>query len=648
MTITQNGVLKRDDNDYPVMGGVSSVDSTTILNAHIDPNTGRLLVDNSGGGSGTVTDVSVVTANGFAGSVASSTTTPAITLSTTITGILQGNGTAISAASTTGSGNVVLATSPTLTTPNLGTPSAATLTNATGLPLTTGVTGTLPFGNGGTGQTSYTDGQLLIGNTATGGLSKATLTAGTNITITNGNGTIQIAASGGASGDVTGPGSSTDNAIARFDGTTGKIIQNSAVTVADTTGIIAGTQGVTFSGSTSGTTLLQANATAGSTTITMPAATDTMAVLAASQAFTNKTYNGLTITSSTGTLTITNGKTLSVSNTLTFTGTDSSSVAFGGGGTVLYTTSTIPLTVGSTTIASGTNTRILYNNSGVLGEYTVTGSGTTAVLSTTPTFTTSIITPKVIGGTGTTGTQLTFQTTTGNGTTDAFAFVGGNNGATTFATLATGGAFSLSTSGVLTTGTIELGAASDTTISRSAAGIIAVEGVDQVNVSASQTLTNKTLTSPTIQTTPTYAAGTNLILTVPTSDDTATGEITNAFNSGYTSSAIGDLVYLDSSATWQKADADASATTYSSGPLGIALEVKASGNALKVLLRGFAYCSTAFPTMTIGAPVYMSATAGAITQTAPTTTDSATRLIGYAVHADKIWFNPSNDWITHT
>ena len=51
-------------------------------------------------GSGSVTSVSVVSANGLAGTVATATTTPAITLSTTITGILQGNGTAISAATT--------------------------------------------------------------------------------------------------------------------------------------------------------------------------------------------------------------------------------------------------------------------------------------------------------------------------------------------------------------------------------------------------------------------------------------------------------------------------------------------------------------------------------------------------------------------
>lgn len=63
-----------------------------------------------------------------------------------------------------------------------------------------------------------------------------TLAAGSNITLTLGDKTITIASSGGGgggSGDVTGPGSSTDNAVVRFDGTGGKTLQNSGVTIDD-------------------------------------------------------------------------------------------------------------------------------------------------------------------------------------------------------------------------------------------------------------------------------------------------------------------------------------------------------------------------------------------------------------------------------
>jgi len=87
----------RDNNFVPNMLMESSTTPGLTLNVKGDEVTGRLLVDTATG-AGTVTDVSVVTANGFAGTVATSTTTPAITLTTTVMGVLKGDGTTISTA----------------------------------------------------------------------------------------------------------------------------------------------------------------------------------------------------------------------------------------------------------------------------------------------------------------------------------------------------------------------------------------------------------------------------------------------------------------------------------------------------------------------------------------------------------------------
>ena len=147
----------------------------------------KLLASNAGA-AGTVTSASVVTANGFAGTVATATTTPAITLTTSITGVLKGNATAISAA-VAGTDYVTPTGTETLTNKTLTTPVISSITNTGTLTLPTS-TDTLV----GRATTDTLTNKTIQAGTFTNGYTEEVFTgnSSTAITLDLANGTVQI------------------------------------------------------------------------------------------------------------------------------------------------------------------------------------------------------------------------------------------------------------------------------------------------------------------------------------------------------------------------------------------------------------------------------------------------------------------------
>lgn len=543
----------------------------------------------------------------------------------------------------TGSGSLVFGTSPTFTTSIVagGTTIAlfntvATTVNAFGVATTlnigAGAATVLNFG----GFTSAAELRFLEpsgSGTNYSGFKQPAL--GTSITYllpsdapTNGqflacqaDGTLSWETSAG-SGDVSGPVSSTDNAIAVWNGTGGDTLEDSSITI---------TGGNTLNADTVATTNLTA-------TSVLPAANDGAALGASGTAFSDLFLaSGAVINFNAGNLTLTHSAGVLTSNGA-YVGTTGT---FGSATSLLVGTAGSAVgSVGFRNATSGTIT--VAPTTGALRTVTQTLQAVTGTILCTG----GTDVPVADGGTGlssgTSGGILGFTAAGTLASSAALAanaiVIGGGAGATP-TTTTTG-------TGVLTALGVNVG---------SAGAFVTFNGAG--GTPSSITLTNgsglpaSALTAAVLAANITLGEGAgNLLLDQTLSADGTWSGIAVLGTAGYTQ-AFGDVVYLDpTDSRWEACDANAAAGADGDcrGNIGMVVSAGTDGNSCTILRVGKIRADANFPALTVNNPIYISETAGDITQTQPTTTDVVIRIIGQALTADEMYFCPDNMWITHT
>ena len=398
---------QRDQNHVPSALGVSSVDGFTTIPFTIDPITGRLLVDASGG-SGTVTTVSVVTNQGVSGSVANATTTPAITLSLgALTGVTSFNGLVVTANTgtiTTGTWNgtkIAVGYGGT----NLTTIAALSILVANSLDTFLALTP-------GAGQSI----RINAGNTAweafTPAAAASSVTIGTT-TIVSGTTTRILYDNAGILGEYTITGTGTVVAMQTSPSLLTSLLMDTGFVMnwASSNVVLTHTSGILTLGT-------------GTLKITTPTNTSTSVVtIDGTQSLTNKTYNGNTWTAGTGVLTIAAAKTLTVSNTLTLAGTDGKTLTISNSITLAGTDATVMTFPTTSATIARTDAGQTFTGVNTFTSPAITTSITTG--STTFTAFAGATTILTIGGTGATAVFAIPGTLEQSTTTGALTVAGG-------------------------------------------------------------------------------------------------------------------------------------------------------------------------------------------------------------------------------